>query len=286
MRVLVAFDGSASATAALDLVRGLAWPDGTRVKVVRVVPSAPPLVGARAFADIDEDAAVQLASAVGRECATGVAFETHLAVGDVPADTIVREADDMDAELIVTGHRGHGAMATVFLGSVARDVTEHARRPVLVARGTQMDRIVLADDGSEGAFRARQAVATWPIFTGKRVDVVSVAHAARPLLSGVAVGVREEAREARTEAEMEERVAYGRLAKEAADELQVAGLSTSAYVRTGDPAERICELARDRGADLIVLGTRGRGAVGRVLLGSVARAVLLGAHCSVLVVPR
>ncbi len=285
MRVLVAFDGSTSAGMALELVRTLAWPAGTLVRVAQVVPPLPPLVGSRAFTQVDEQVASTLASSVGPSWSDTVTVDAGLVVGDPPADAIVAEARRIGADLIVTGHRGHGAMATVFLGSVARDITEHAPCPVLVARGRTVEHILVADDGSEGAFRARKVVATWPIFKAKHVDVLSVAHVARPLLTGIAVSVRDEAREAQAESEMEARVAYGRLANEAAEELRIVGLHAAGYVRSGDPAEQICGLARERGADLIVMGTRGRGAISRVLLGSVARAVLLGASCSVLVVP-
>ncbi len=285
MRVLVAFDGSTSAKTALDLVRVLAWPPDTLVRVVQVVPPVPPLVGSGAFAEVDEHVASALAAEVGLAWSDGIAVEATLLAGDPPADVIVEEARRIGADLIVAGHRGHGAMATVFLGSVARDITEHAPCPVLIARGKSAEHLVIADDGSEGAFRARHLLSTWPLFTGKRVDVVSVAQVARPLLAGVAVSVREEARAAQAESEMEARVSYGRLANEGAEGLRLAGLHSAAYVRSGDPAEQICDLARERDADLIVMGTRGRGTAARVLLGSVARAVLLGASCSVLVVP-
>lgn len=285
MRVLVAFDGSTAAGTALELVRALAWPAGTLVRVAQVIPPPPPFVGSGAFTDVDAQLVETLASSVGPSWSDAVTVDAGLVAGDAPADAIVAEARRIGADLVVTGHRGHGAMATVFLGSVARDITEHAPCPVLVARGTTIEHIVVADDGSEGAFRARKVVSTWPIFKAKQVDVVSVAHVARPLLTGIAVSVRDQAREAQAESEMEARIAYGRLANEAAAELRLVGLHAAGYVRSGDPAEQICVLARERGADLIVLGTRGRGAIGRVLLGSVARAVLLGASCSVLVVP-
>ncbi|HEU5288718.1 MAG TPA: universal stress protein [Candidatus Limnocylindria bacterium] len=285
MRVLVAFDGSTSAGTALELVRALAWPAGTLVRVAQVIPPPPPFVGSDALADVDARLVEALASSVGRSWSDTVTVDARLVVGDAPADAIVAEARRIGADLIVTGHRGHGAMATVFMGSVARDITEHAPCPVLVARGSTIQRIVVADDGSAGAFRARKIVSTWPIFKAKHVDVVSVAHVARPLLAGIAVSVRAEAREAQAESEMEARVAYSRLANEAADGLRLAGLHAAGYVRSGDPAEQICGLARERGADVIVMGTRGRGTIGRVLVGSVARAVLLSAPCSVLVVP-
>lgn len=52
----------------------------------------------------------------------------------------------------------------------------------------------------------------------------------------------------------------------------------------GDPAEEIVAFAKDDGADLIVVGSRGHGRLAGLLLGSVAQKVLAHAHCPVLVV--
>jgi nucleotide-binding universal stress UspA family protein len=57
-------------------------------------------------------------------------------------------------------------------------------------------------------------------------------------------------------------------------------------VREGEPVRRILEEAEVGRADLIVMGTRGRSGVSRLLLGSVAEAVLRRASCPVLTVPR
>jgi len=52
---------------------------------------------------------------------------------------------------------------------------------------------------------------------------------------------------------------------------------------TGDPAEAIVHLAEEEGADLIVLGSHGRTGLSRLLMGSVAEAIVRKAHCPVLV---
>jgi len=51
-----------------------------------------------------------------------------------PADQIVRAADELEADLIVIGGRGKGAMEAIVLGSVAYRVLHHAPCPVLVTR--------------------------------------------------------------------------------------------------------------------------------------------------------
>jgi nucleotide-binding universal stress UspA family protein len=62
------------------------------------------------------------------------------------------------------------------------------------------------------------------------------------------------------------------------------GLSARAALRTGNPHEEIVALARDERADLIVIGTTGRGGINRALLGSVADRVVRLAPCPVLTV--
>jgi nucleotide-binding universal stress UspA family protein len=63
-----------------------------------------------------------------------------------------------------------------------------------------------------------------------------------------------------------------------------AGVSVQYLVAEGDPAEEIDRVARERGCDLIVLGTHGRTGLGRLLTGSVAERVVRLAACPVLTV--
>ncbi|HEY8368046.1 MAG TPA: universal stress protein [Thermodesulfobacteriota bacterium] len=80
-----------------------------------------------------------------------------------------------------------------------------------------------------------------------------------------------QARQAWAEAEMERRVL----------EVRAAGVPVRGLVRVGEPSEEIVRAAADEGADLIVMGTAGLGAVGRFLVGSIADRVIRRAHCPV-----
>jgi nucleotide-binding universal stress UspA family protein len=57
-------------------------------------------------------------------------------------------------------------------------------------------------------------------------------------------------------------------------------------VVTGNPAERLAELADEMNADFIVVGSRGRGAFKAAFLGSVSNSLVGVARCPVLIVPR
>jgi nucleotide-binding universal stress UspA family protein len=138
-RILIATDGSPSAQEAVDFGVELARAQQAEAIFVYVAPQydvAPTFTFGVAGAMLHEvttedraslDAALRLAE---RE---GVQASAKLLVGDA-ADEIVAHADSIDADVIVVGTRGHGAVACAFLGSVSRGVLHQARRPVLVVR--------------------------------------------------------------------------------------------------------------------------------------------------------
>jgi len=71
-----------------------------------------------------------------------------------------------------------------------------------------------------------------------------------------------------------------------AAEMRKAGIETTALLAQGPTAEKILAEAESHEADLIVMGSHGRGAMVRALLGSVSEQVLRKAHCPVIVVPH
>jgi nucleotide-binding universal stress UspA family protein len=64
-----------------------------------------------------------------------------------------------------------------------------------------------------------------------------------------------------------------------------AGLRATFLVWEGDPAESILAVAESEAIDLVVLGSHGRGALGRLVLGSISARVAAAASCEVVVVP-
>lgn len=80
-----------------------------------------------------------------------------------------------------------------------------------------------------------------------------------------------EARQAWAEAEMERRLL----------DVRAAGVPARGLVRVGEPPVEIVRAAADEGVDLVVMGTAGLGAVGRLLVGSVADRVIRRAPCPV-----
>ena len=294
MRVMVAFDGSAGAVAARDLVAHLRWPAGTAITLVAALERGRDLFGAPDWAVIPRDAAESEALVLSdlQETLSQAAeplrtpdriVETRVVRGR-PATALLDEATALMPNLIVIGSRGHGPMATVLLGSVSTEVADHAPCPVLVARGPSVHRMIVAVDGSDSAQRAVATLSTWPIFAGLAARVVAVAEppVAWATSMGAAFypawGVMSES----TLGDRRDQLAD--LAVRACERLGSAGLAATTELREGSPADQLIRAADVDGADLIVLGSRGLSTLPRLLLGSVARSVLLHAPVSVLII--
>jgi len=155
---------------------------------------------------------------------------------------------------------------------------------VLVARRATLSQLLLATDGSRSARAAEDLVIDWPIFDRLPILVVSVADVVRPLRSGIAPMMLRQVLDAYTE-DLDAALGLSdRTARESATRLRDAGRPTETEVRHGDAAAEIIAVADERQADLVVLGSRGRTGLTRILLGSVARNVLVGSGASILIV--
>ena len=291
MRILLAVDGSPSSDTAVDLVASFALPAGSTIRVVAVdEPDLTALAMTWGAADADltggdtdvrhlRRAIDRAERALGR---LGVEVEGTLVRGR-PGSSIVDEAYQRAANLVVLGSRGHGLIETMVLGSTAAEVVDHAPCPVLVARRARLDPIVLADDGSPSARHAEDIVATWPIFAGRDVTVVTVAETEVSLALAYA-GHVDRVLESYTRALGEARSATDRAAMGVAQRLGAAGVHATADTLDGDPATELVRFAATNDTGTIVMGTRGHTGLKRLILGSTARNVLLHAPSSVLVV--
>jgi nucleotide-binding universal stress UspA family protein len=131
-------------------------------------------------------------------------------------------------------------------------------------------KILLALDLSTGSQVAVDEVAMRPWPAGTSVHVVGVADTEKlPFAPGVVEEIL-----ARTKITM----------NSAAERLEHVGLTATPHVLTGDPRTKIIEEAKTLGVDLIVVGAHSGGDIAGFLLGSVAKAVIRTAHCSVEVI--
>ena len=70
----------------------------------------------------------------------------------------------------------------------------------------------------------------------------------------------------------------------AAEVFAAVGVEVDLYAQRGDPADAILDVAEERGADLIIVGNRGRAGAKRFLLGSVPNRISHHAPCAVLII--
>ena len=137
-------------------------------------------------------------------------------------------------------------------------------------------KILLATDGSEDAGLALRAAVDLSARAGSDLHVI---HAWRPFPEHPHPSVAMASDSALYEREARE-VLFGQL-----EEIGAAGaVAAGAHLERGRAAETIADTARDLGADLIVVGSRGLGPVRRLVTGSVCEGVVFLAGCPVLVV--
>jgi nucleotide-binding universal stress UspA family protein len=136
--------------------------------------------------------------------------------------------------------------------------------------------ILVATDGSEDATLAVRVAADLSNRIGSELHVVHTWR--RPTFLGLPL---EEAAEGSSYAREE---AEGLLEEQAEQARAAGGTVAGAYLREGRPAEEIVELARELSVGLVVVGSRGLGAVKRLIVGSVSEGVVDLAPCPTLVV--
>jgi nucleotide-binding universal stress UspA family protein len=138
-KIVIATDGSAASAEALDFGLELAADEEATALLVHVAPLMDVLPGGLGTTpavphELTEADRVPLEEAEEIAKGVGVRATPHLLVGDA-AREIAAYADSQDADMIVVGSRGHGAIASALLGSVSRGVLRESKRPVLVVRG-------------------------------------------------------------------------------------------------------------------------------------------------------
>jgi nucleotide-binding universal stress UspA family protein len=292
-KVLLATDGSKDAALAATAAVDLSKRTGAELHVVhaqRPLPhdAYPSLLPERYQAPYEGGARRVLEKQVGRiEQAGGTVAEAHLAVGR-PADAILDLGERIGAELIVVGSRGLGPVKRLLVGSVSGSVVHHADRPVLVVRGGAGSwppvRVVIGEDLSEGA----RSAARLGVRLAKLLEAETVlvhAYEGMPPHPETLPRDERELYEAMVEKHLEQiEPVIERRAAELAD---AYGARPLVRLLEGYSAKVLSEVASEGDKpSLVVVGSRGLGAGGRVLLGSVSTKVLMAASGPVLVCPR
>ena len=303
-RVLIGYDGSSYADAAIDDLQGAGLPTEAEALVVTVgeTPTVPPfashdliekaLVGERVVSivehanrhvsqtlsqahDIVLNASVWLKSyfprwRIGCEVLSGT-----------PAPELIRRAREWQADLIVVGSQGRSAIGRLILGSVSLEVAAEANCSVRIGRRGSMEleryapRIVVGLDGSRAAERALHSMLrrAWP--RGPELRIVAVDDDSRgvpPWAPLVSINNDRDGEQGRPRSDAPTAITNS------------SGLNISAVIREGDPFQVLHSEAREWNADCIVVGSSSSNGTRGFLSRSVSTELAANAECSIEIV--
>ena len=295
MKVLVGYDGSSDANAAIDDLVNAGLPYDVEALIVTVSdsPAVAPFAG---YNVIDRTVVGDRVRALVSHGKTRVSHEANRATelilnadirlrsrfpswhvrgvilaGD-PAEELIRKAVKWHADLIVIGSQGLSAIERMILGSVSLKVATEARCPVRIGRRNTRTtdhnqlRIVIGMNCSASAEKAIQKVLTrlWP--EGTELRIVAVDDGVSTIKADSIISDAEH-----------NPITAGKFVKLA----ESKGLLISAGIKEGDPEEVLIAAADDWEADCIVVGSRGVKGSSWLFGNSVSAALAAHARCSV-----
>ncbi len=301
MRLLIAYDGSPSANAAIDDLQKAGLPHREVEAVILSVAEVwlPPPNG-NGF-DIDNYpeivkkltrerlkivmGAVDEAKTLCRHAREKVEAQFPLwavsseTTDGSPAWEILARADSFKPDLIVLGSQGQTAVSRILLGSISQKVMTEAKCSVRIARGKEeiehsSIRILIGFDGSMGSNLAVEQVAARNWSEGSEAYLVTATHPLLPTAIGRFVPPVKEGRQ--IDSPWIEAVAEPHVRK-----LENAGLSVKLKTIKGNPKQVLVEYAAKWQADSIFIGAHSYSILERFLIGSTSLAVSERAGCSV-----
>jgi nucleotide-binding universal stress UspA family protein len=142
-KIVLAIDGSQEAGLAAEAATELSRDTGSEVHVTYVLPTPEELIGHHYYSSEIRESLIEQARSEARKFLEQRAEQiksegakvigTHLRTGE-PDKEIIRLSEEIDANMIVMGSRGLGAVRRALMGSVSDSVVKHAHCPVLVMR--------------------------------------------------------------------------------------------------------------------------------------------------------
>jgi nucleotide-binding universal stress UspA family protein len=298
LNILLAYDGSNHALAAIDMLRDLPLSHDSQITLLGV------LIPRESSNHSILEAALE--NGENRLKEKGFKAASELILG-YPAEILLQQAEEKKPDLIIVGAKGLRATLGILLGGVAQQIVEYANQPVLVVRAPYegLKRVLLVTDGSSHSQKAIDYLAgaeqtgehirctRFPFPPETQVDIM---HVLPPLpstellmrswpvgpdvLPPVVVDKESEAKW------LQEEEKQGQFVLEKTERLlkSCSGFKTSKILKRGDAATEILEVIKSHSTNLVIAGSRGLSEVESWLLGSVSRKLVHYASCSVLIV--
>jgi nucleotide-binding universal stress UspA family protein len=276
--ILVYLDGSKASLHALKESLHLARAEKSKIMAISVVP---PYQGDLRFtglgnikALLKEPCDTALAEAMKMAEAEGTSLTTACLEGE-PYEEIVDLAEAQDCDLIVMGV-GTQSMERFFaMGSTTARVIGYSQIDVLVVPEKATigwKNLLLATDGSKHSENAAARAAAIAKSNGAELNIVSATDFVCELYAQAPEVGEQLIDKARKNLDA---------SKKQAD---LEGLKTECFVREGEAYKAIIDLAKEKGTEMIVIGSHGKTGLKRLLMGSVVEKVIGHSHCPVLVV--
>jgi len=291
--LIVAYDGSSYADAAIDDLRRAGLGDDV-VAIVVSVPDRWVLELPEAIDEVDEPTRRSVMEAreyarVGAERLSSLfpRWRVEPRVKPLsPAEAVLSAIEEMSADMVVVGSRGRNAVGRLLLGSVSQSLLHNAPCTVRIGRlhtavSDAPVRIVTGVDGTADSRKTLAEIASrsWP--AGSAVRLVAVVGApVFPYVPNVGFDMTgwPDGMPIDVQKNLEQFV------EQEAATLREGGLLADMVVREGGVAPTLMEEAKEWGADAIMIGARGHRLAERILLGSVSGTVAARAQCTVEVV--
>ncbi len=288
-RILLATDFSACADRAMGYAVTLAaaWKaDLCVMTVLEFYPGMDPEYSVnKMFLDhLRTEAIRQLDAVQARVKADGQTITTRIEIG-IPSQAIQAVAQTTAASLLVVGTHGRTGLDHVLIGSTAERVVRMAPCPVLAVKADKggagraaiepIKRIVVPIDLSACSLDALEYAAQFAKQVGASVTIL---HAMEPVAYGLDFSLSHATEWKRQREYLEERLTVLTAC------LTSAGVKTEQLLKPGVPADSIISYVTQNRYDLMMMGTHGRRGLSRLLVGSLAGAMLRHAPCPVLTV--
>jgi len=273
-KLLIATDGSIFSESAIREAINLARICSSKLIAVSVVKTSPEFedLVPQVFEKAEKEMREHLESVKSRASKEGIDCEIVVHRGEEPFEDIVNDAEKNQVDMIIIGTHGRTGLKRLMMGSVTAKVIGHAPCNVLVVplhAKVECRNILIATDGS----RYSDAAASEAIGIAKRCGgsliVLSVALSDKEII---------------LPEDDEEMMLAKDNVKKIVELAEKESIKPEGLTAIGKPYEAIVQTAKQKHADLIVVGSHGITGLDRLLMGSVTERVIGHSESAVLVV--